>query len=1186
MANQTFSFRILCRTAGLALLLAAAIWGQSDRATITGTVTDATGAVVPGAQVTATQVSTNTSVKANTTSSGDFTVPSLPVGTYQVRVERQGFKTHVRENVLLTAGSIVRVDVQLEVGATQQAVEVTASLQTLQADTARVATEVSSTLVDQLPVVVSGGVRNPFDLAAITAEVSTAGQFRIGGGRSGGWGMTLDGTSITVAGQMDGSGPGWTQVNTPSVEALTEFAVESGGFKAETGHASGGSMTFVSKSGTNTFHGSAYEFLRNEKLDARGFFAARRAVYKQNDFGFTAGGPVRLPKIYNGRDRTFFFFSYEGFRNRVGAGATPYSIPPQEFFTGDLRNFVDAGGKMYQVYDPASQRLVGTSYVRDPFPNNQIPQNRIDPISKSIIGYVQPLLKPNVEGLVPGTSAYVRNNYISTGTSLSPANKWSFKIDQAVTQNQRVSFFFGRNRHLDDYGPSGPPGLPKPLAGNPGYNRSDVYRVSHDFTLSPTWLNRAYIGINNWRQNHGSYATFKDAPQSDGIPTTSVGWKEKGICIPNYPDCNANFPIVAFANSEFTTWGVAAPNGSENIVGEFKDDMTKTSGPHSFKGGYYYNTAHYNGFGLQNIAGNMTFNRLSTSIPLNTNQATGGGSAFAAFLLGYVSNYSLDTPRYIATSYRTHQMYFQDDWRVSRRLTLNLGLRYEINLAPVVGDDQMSDLDVKKPNPGAGNIPGALIFAGFGPGRENTRTLVDNWYGGLGPRVGFSYSLDSKTVIRGSATRSYGPITHVGSSSHNLGFVVRLTNNDTSQGLSPLWIMKDGPPAWEKPPKIDPSVGNGANAPYYNGRNAITPSGELTYAFNIQRQLTGSILAEVGYLSTLASNIQSSLLAFNQLDYRELPANLSPFTAAGRTLLNSQVGSAAANTAGIRAPWAGFNTLWGSGATVAQALRPFPQYSTIDTINGQGDRIGHSTYHALQVKVSKRSSGGLTLQGSYVLAKMLTDSDPGGGTPFDKYNRRLDKSIASYDQTHVVKLNYVYELPFGAGRKYLTNRGAVNAILGGWRFSAIHSYSSGTPMMLGTTIGFPIFNTSSRITAPTYEGWRGTISGSKFDPAVDSFLQPASFFGPQPTDRFGNVTRFNPKLRGWPGLSENVSLAKTFGIREPMRLDFRFEGFNLLNRTSFSGLSGATTLQNANYGLWRNQGNSARRMQLALKLYW
>jgi hypothetical protein len=899
----------------------------------------------------------------------------------------------------------------------------------------------------------------------------------------------------------------------------------------------------------------------------------------------TAGGPVRIPKLYNGRDKTFFFVSYEGFRNRAGATPSPYSIPPDEFYTGDLHNYVDASGKMYQIYDPASQIFANGAYTRAPFPNNQIPQTRIDPVAKSIIGFVQPLLKSNVAGLIPGTSGYTRNNYISAGSTISPNNKFSAKGDQVLTSKQRVSFFFERTRQLDEYGPTGAPGLPAPLAGSPGYNRSDVYRISHDWTISPTFLNRFYAGGNNWEQNHGSFGTFSGAPQAQGLATVSTGWKEKGICIPNYPDCNLDFPQVNFSNSEFTNWGQPAPNGSDNIVVEFHDDMTKTSGRHTLKGGYFYNNTHYNGFGLQNISGNVTFQALNTGLPGVTSQATGGGSAFASFLLGQVSGYSLDTPRYLATMFRTHQMYFQDDWRVSSKLTLNLGLRFELNQPPMVGEDMMSDLSPSLPNPAAGGLPGALIFAGTGPGRSGKRTLVDGWHG-FGPRLGFAYSLNSKTAIRGAASRSFGPITYVGSSSHNLGIIQRITVNDQSQGLSPLWVLQNGAPAWAQVPNINPSVGNGSNVPYYNGKAASTPSDELTYAFNIERQVTANSAVEVGYLGTLAAGIQSALLAYNQLYYPTLPANLSPFTAAGRTLLNSQVGSAAANAVGITPPWPGFNALWGTGATVAQSLRPFPQYSTVDTINGQGDRIGHSTYHSMQVKFSHRYSSGLTVQASYVLSKLLTDADSGSGTPEDHYNRRLEKSIGSYDQTHVVKINYVYELPFGKGRKFVTQKGVASAILGGWRFSGIQNYSSGTPFALGTTVSFPIFNGGNRPTVPTYDGWRGGIAGSKFDPAVDKFLQPVSYFGTQPTDALGTMTRYNPKLRNFPSLSESASLARTITLHEQTHLDFRWETFNVLNRTIFGALSGGGTLQNANFGLWRTQANSARRVQVSMKLYW
>ncbi len=1166
------------RSAIVTLLFTMAALAQSDRGTITGSATDSTGASVPGAQVTATHVATNATFKANTTTSGDYTISSLPVGIYQVKVEATGFRTAVTENLNLTPGRTVRADARLEVGAAQQTVEVSAKALLLETESARVSTDISREMVDQLPTIVNGGVRNPFNLTAIAPEVAV-GTFRIGGG-AGDWGMTLDGNAITST--MTDSDRGATVYNSPSVEALTDISVEAGNMKAESGHASGGTVSFVSKSGTNDFHGDAYEFLRNEALDARNFFAATKSIYKQNDFGLAAGGPIYLPKLYNGRNKTFFFFTYEGFRNRVGASPTPISVPPPEFFKGDLSNWVDGSGKRYQVYDPTTTRLVNGSYVRDPLYNNQIPPTMFDPLAVKFMTFAQQYLpKPNVVA-APGTSSYVRNNYISNGTSLAPNDKYSIKIDEILSTAHHVSFFFNRTRQKDLYGANGPTGLPKPLGGNPGYNQSDVYRGSWDYTITPTWINRFYGGMNNWEQNHGSYNTYKDAPLAWGLETTDKGWKEQGLCIPNVPDCNAN--LATMNTGDFATWGVSAPNGSDRIVFEVRDDMTKVAGPHTLKWGYYYNDSHYNGMGEQNIAGSPSFSYQGTSVPLATSlNATGGGSGFASFLLGRVSSYSLDTPRYLATMYRTHQAFFQDDWKVSSHFTINIGLRYEIDLAPIIDEDKASDFNPTLPNPAAGGRPGALVFAGFGSGRANARRLIPNWYNGWGPRLGFSYALNGKTTIRGAIGRSYGAITGSGSSTHNAGFVLRLSVSDTSSGLTPAWLLKDGPPAWAAPPFIDPSVGNGANVAYYNGISAVQPPVSQNLSFNIQRQLTDTSVLEVGYVGTLSSRVHSQLLALNQIDYKNLPANLSPFTASGRTLLNSLITSTAAKSAGLVEPWTGFSTLWGGAASVAQALRPFPQYSTIDTNAGGGDRLGHSTYHSLQVKLTKRLSSGFTFQGSYVLSKALTDAE---STPMDKYNRRLDKTIAGYDQTNVVKISYVYELPFGRGKAFLSGNRVVSAILGGWRFSGIHTYASGTPLSISPGVSFPIFNSTDRLTASTYDGWRGAISGDKFDPWKDSFFQPASFFGTQPTDRFGNTTVNNPKMRSWPTLSEDISISRSIRLKESIRFEIRGESFNLFNRVAFGGLSGATALNNANFGLYRTQSNDPRRMQLTAKLYW
>ena len=397
------------------------LWAQGDRGTLRGTVHDTSGAVVPNASVLIVSLATNVENKLTTSQSGDFVLPSLPPGNYRVRVECPGFKATVQDNIPVQAGDTASLDLRMEVGATQEVVEVRADANLLQIDSARVATQISTKFVSELPVAVNGGVRSPFDLAGVTGDVTRGAGLRVGGGREGAFGMTLDGASITV-GLSGGGNVGFVSNNTPSVEALAEFAVESSGFKAESGHASGGSVSFVSKSGTNDFHGSVYEFFRNEALDARGFFATSKPVLRQNDFGFTAGGPVVLPKIYNGRNRTFFFFSWEGFRNRAGSRPVPLSVPSPEMYDGNFSNWVDASGRRYTIYDPTTQTFnaATNTYTRLAFPGNVIPTALIDPVARPIAAFTKPLAAANVPGLVPGTSGYVRNNYIPTGNVRNP----------------------------------------------------------------------------------------------------------------------------------------------------------------------------------------------------------------------------------------------------------------------------------------------------------------------------------------------------------------------------------------------------------------------------------------------------------------------------------------------------------------------------------------------------------------------------------------------------------------------------------------------------------------------------------------------------------------------------------------------------------------------------------------------
>ena len=661
------------RAAVFTLVSVAAIFGQSERGTISGTVLDQSGAVVSGAKVTVTEQATNATRSLTTNATGNYTAPNLGVGSYTIRVEKEGFRAAVLNNVTVNASANVAGDVTLEVGATTQAVEVQATAAQLQTEDSRASSTITNKLVDELPLVVGGTLRSPFDLASLTPESKALGGdngFILGGGQAASYGTTLDGVSANTTRALQMS---WVATNTPSLEAITEFTVDTNGFKAEYGHAGGGVMTFVSKSGTNDYHGSAYEFLRNNDLDANRFFSnARgipRSIYKQHDFGASFGGPIWIPKIYKGKDKTFFFAAYEGFRNRVGATAYTTTVPTAEMYNGDFHNWVDAAGKMIPVYDPTTQTTTaGGGVARNPFPNNIVPKNLFDPLAVKALGVFQGasgVLKPN-NGAAPGTLGYVANNFIvASGSDVQPQNKFSVKVDHVFNEKDRISGLYLYARQKSVPGPQGPAQLPGMYANyNDLTQGSDVYRMSWDHTFRPTLFNHFYAGGNNWRQDH-------DPPQA--TVRSGVQWKDK-FCLPNVPDCDQNLVQLNFSNG-YGTWTGAANNGSENTIYSFNDDLNWIKGKHQFKLGGMYQRSHYNGFGRQCIAGCTSFSFTETGRGGDTNFATAGGNPFASFLLGWTDSGSLDTIRFISQQWPYYAGYFQDDYRVTPKLVLNLGIR-------------------------------------------------------------------------------------------------------------------------------------------------------------------------------------------------------------------------------------------------------------------------------------------------------------------------------------------------------------------------------------------------------------------------------------------------------------------------------------------------------------------------------
>ncbi len=1171
---------------------ASGLFAQSERGTITGAVRDSSGAVVPGAKITIKNTSTNVNSDAVSNDQGEYTVPSLSPGVYSVRVEKQGFRPAVTNGINLDAAQTVRSDVTLEVGTSSQAIEITASAVQLQTEDAKASVTLQNKLVDDLPLVVGGTVRTPFDLAALIPDAKNLGGdngFSIGGGQAASYGTSLDGVSTNTSRALSKS---WVASNAPSIEAIDQFTVDSNGFKAEYGHAGGGNMTFVSKSGTSNLHGSAYEFLRNNDFDANNFFNNRsgipNSIYKQNDFGFTVGGPILIPKLMRARNKSFFFVSYEGFRNRSGASGATFTVPTPEMYNGDFTKWVTSAGAQIPIYNPTTQVTnADGSVTRQPFAGNMVPKSLWSPAAIKALSVFQSggSLAPN-NGAAPGTAAYIANNYLVTnGTQVYPVNKLSLKGDHIFNDKQRISGYWGHDREHQTPGPDGPPTLPGLYTNyNDLVQASDVFRMSWDWTMSPTKLNHFYAGGNNWTQDH-------HPPQE-----YTGNWKNK-FCLGNVPDCNDNL-VNLFSGgtgNNYSTWGGQADNGSENTVYAYNDDFTWIHGNHSFKFGGMYQLNHYNGFGRQCISGCVGFSYQETGVPGGSNP-NAGGNGFASFLLGQADSGQIDTIRFIGQQFYYFGGYFQDDWRVNSKLVLNIGLRWDGNLPPTGLGDRWTDFSPKTPNPAAGNIPGAVLFSGNCQGCVGTRSLADFSKTGFGPHIGAAYSYDSKTVIRAAYARSYGALVSVSGSTHNSGYTLTQTFSNSSSGINPTFTLDQGVPAWTAPPFINPSVSNGSSVAWFQGNETTKLPAYDNFSLSVQRQIGNSMVAEVSYSGVMGEHLQTQLLQYNTIN----PSYLTKWGTVAQSIsvLNSVVGSAAANAAGVFAPYPTFNSQWGSRATVAQALRPFPQYTAIDTYAGQGDHSGHSTYHAGILKLQKRLSQGLTFTASYVFSKILTDSDTawGAGYAADQFNRRLEKSIGAFDVTHDFKFAAAYDTPFGKGQKYLSS-GPLGYLIGNWRLSAIALYARGTPVAVSSSLTLPIYASGAggRV-APyvtSYTGWQpSNWKNGSFDPSVDSFFVPYGS-GPFPTqgsgtalNSIGNDTRYNPKLHLFGNYNENLSITRTFPIWEKVKMEFRAEAFNVFNRVRFG--TGSTQLQSSTFGVLSGAGsqiNTPRQLQLALKLY-
>lgn len=1156
------------------------LYAQGERSALNGTITDPNGAAVPGATVTASNVGTNVETKSVTTDAGVYRLPYLPAGNYKITVAATGFKSAVAERVNLAVAQTLTVDFKLELGQVNEQVTVSSEPPLIETGTSEIGRYVTEREFDTWPIAVGDGRRQIQSFIFRSLPGTTGGEFQgsINGGQQYSHEILIEGMAL---GRFDLQG-GSNNEFSPSAESVSEFKMQTGTMGAQYGGGQTAVANFAVKSGTNEIHGSAYDYIQNDALRANSFtnnaLNRIRPPYKSNNYGGAVGGPVYIPKIYNGKNRTFFFTNYERTRVRDYNSIAFGTLPTVDMKRGDFSRLfdpaytgnsasgtvvgTDAAGqpvRFGQIYDPRSIRTVNGTAVRDPFPGNVIPQAAFSNVARKIVNDV---------GIDDPVLATLFNNMPTLNACCPVFNEhmYTAKVDHTLSTNHRLAGFFNMNHRRRNNSPGGrwgnPPGRPTGVYQDQ-YTPGRMARAAWDWTVTSTMLNHMALGYNRFGNLNESVFVDQDWASKIGLQNTAP----------------TTFPALTFTGSAILGGTIGATNrlGSESRGGSyngstiFQDDFTIVRGKHNFKLGtemrfYYYNFRNKSGTGTFN------FQSVQTQQPGFTTQT---GHAFASFLLGAVNNTSRAvSPVNPGFRTRTPAFYFSDDWKVNQKLTLNLGLRWEVigGIYEVAG--RMTNMDPSVLNAGAGNIPGALVWA-EDQGKKGFQNT--NWRQ-LSPRMGFAYAFSPKLVMRGGyGINNMAPVTNFSTPS-TLGYngTISLTPTNTTLAYPQdpvMYLDQPYPSLVGSLPNKNPAQGNGLGVTFINP-NATKLGYMQNYNLGVQYQMPQNFVLEVSYIGNKGTNlISGGLDALNQV-----PAT---FLSLGDTLIASR----AANPGAAPLPYAGFS------GTVGQALRRFPQYQGV----GQYlSNFGYSNYNSLQVSATRHFSKGLSILAAYTFSKAISDvvnQVDGGISSQDVYNRKLERSVTEFNFPQFFKLTWIYELPFGNGRRF--NLGKVgNAVVGGWNVTGIHNYRSGSPLAItmGGARTDAIFQGTIR---PDYLtgvdpviGKSGTLDVVNANNSIQ-YLNPAAFRavpltpGGVPT-RLGTAPRYLPNVRGPHFLSEDFGIEKRFAIGEKRAIEFRSDFFNAFNRAGLG--NPVTDVTNTLFGKITGPQQGPRNIQLSLRV--
>jgi hypothetical protein len=1196
--------RIATLAIGLLAAFSVAV-AQTDRGNITGTISDPAGAVVANAAIQAKNVATAQIYPGTSTATGNFTIVNLPPGNYELTTTVQGFKKYTRQGLTLAPTQTIRIDIGLEVGSNAETVTVSAEVTLLKTESGELATNVTSDRLNNLPLLGVGaqgasaaGIRNPWALAQLVPGA----QFAIAGGIPT---MTVNGAPSTTSSYrvegMDAGNNGTLSVYTfevqPSAEAIQEVAVQTSNFAAEFGTVGGGLFNANMRSGTNQYHGSLYDYNVNEAYNASQPYTGLHNKARRNDYGGTLGGPVRIPKIYNGTDRTFFFWNFEQFRENQAVFTQTVTVPIQDYRNGDFSrlnsangfnagqvlrtgsgataaNYVDPLGRTPiftgTIFDPKDTQIVVVNNqnltVRNPFVGNKIPLVRQDQVALNI----QKLIP---QPIGPHATDQIGNNFNGSQLSHRTTEIPSLKLDQTIGTKGHLSFYWSRTVTADQYpivgSPAVPEGFPSPITTSIGnFDNSHTERLNYDHSLSPTLLLHVGIGF-------GKNFLRDNAPDVHYDAFKELGLKG-ATAVRNFPTITIS--AVGFPATVSTTTGGMSNMGPSFQLDQYVEKPAANTGltwvrnNHTWKlGGEWRAEGNpqvsnvqppWNNSGAFSFAAPLggAFPGTSQSAlePVALSQGS-TGFAYASFLLGQMSSYGLGVPAVYKFGKQQWALFLQDTWKVTRKLTLDYGLRWDYGTYPRETYGRIADFSRTVANPTADGHPGAVIYEALCGCK-----FASNYPYALGPRIGVAYQLNSKTVLRGGFGVVYN-VTNVPASTP-LNYQ---TAGTPGFGLG-LFNLQDGPPATIHPtfpnfsPGALPLINTVGGPPAYIDPNAARPARQYQWSVGIQRELNRNLVVEVSYVANRgiwwSTGGSGSLAPVNSMSEDLLKKyGFSVGNVTDRTLLQTQIrnlGAAdksALAARGIGLPYASFD----QSQNLFQSLLPFPQYT--GNISPTSAPLGKTWYDSLQTTVTQRLSHGLNVNGNFTWSKNLDlMSSP------DIFNRQLGKNISANDLPLQLRLSAQYTTP----RANIFGNRMASYVLGDWNIGWYMQYQSAPiitrpsanaglnpinfwlgrgPGPAERVAGQPLYTTNW----VDLDGKQHTdeldINCHCFDPTKTVVLNPLAFSG-TPDGKWASNFSTLREFRGIRLPTENANFGRTFRIREKMTFNLRVEFANVFNR--------------------------------------